>query len=120
MKPALIALSGMALLTGSLFLAAAVCLHRDVPDRVLPLAAYLCCAVSAFPVGCAAARAVGKSGLLCGLLSALPLCVLLLVLCLVLYGSVGAGYLIGCALLLFFGALGGVTVLNLRHRRRYR
>ena len=119
-KLAMISLSGMALLTGLLFLAAVICLHRDVSERMLPLAAYLCCVVSAFPVACVAAKAVGKSGLLCGLLSALPPCVLLLILCLALHGSVGSGYLIGCALLLFFGALGGIAALNLRRRRRYR
>ena len=117
---ALVSLSGMALLTGLLFLAAVICLRRDASGWALPLAAYLCCAVSAFPVGCFAAKAVGKSGLLCGLLCALPLCILLLILCLALYGSVGTGFLIGCALLLFFGALGGVVMLNLRHKRHYK
>ena len=119
-KPALISLCGMALLTGLLFLAAVICLQKDVSGTVLTPAAYLCCAVSAFPVGCFAAKAVGRSGLLCGLVCALPLCVLLLILCLALYGSVGTGFLIGCALLLCFGALGGVAAMNLKHRRRYR
>ena len=86
---ALVSLSGMALLTGLLFLAAVICLRRDASGWALPLAAYLCCAVSAFPVGCFAAKAVGKSGLLCGLLCALPLCILLLILCLALYGRHG-------------------------------
>lgn len=113
-------LIGMVLLTALLFLAAFVCLRTDASDRVLPLSAYLCCAVSAFPAGCLAAKSVGKSGLLCGLFAAVPLCLLLLILCLALYGSVGTGFLIGCALLLFFGALGGIAVLNLRHKRRYR
>jgi putative membrane protein (TIGR04086 family) len=119
-RAALISLSGMALLTGLLFLAAAICLHRDASGWMLPAAAYLCCAASAFPVGCFAAKAVGKSGLLCGLLCALPLCILLLILSIALHGTVGTGFLIGCALLLFFGASGGVTVLNLRRKRRYR
>ena len=119
-QPALISLCGMTLLTGLLFLTAVICLQKDASGPVLTLAAYLCCAVSAFPVGCFAAKAVGKSGLLCGLVCALPLCVLLLILCLALYGSVGTGFLIGCALLLLFGALGGIMILNLRRKRRYR
>lgn len=119
-KLALASLSGMLLLTGLLFLSAVISLQRDASGWVLPLEAYLCCAVSAFPAGCFAAKAVGKSGLLCGLAAALPLCLLLLILCLALYGSVGIGFLIGSALLLVFGALGGIVILNLRHRKRYR
>ena len=116
----IVSLAGMALLTGLLFLAAAICLRKDASGWMLPLSAYLCCALSAFPAGCFAAKAVGSNALLCGLLCALPLCVLLLVLSLALYGTLGTGFLIGSALLLFFGALGGITVSNLRHKRRYR
>jgi putative membrane protein (TIGR04086 family) len=119
-RVALISLVGTALLTALLFLAAAICLHNDATGWFLPLSAYLCCAVSSFPVGCFAAKAVGKSGLLCGLAASLPLCLLLLILCLALYGSVGSGFLIGAALILLCGALGGFAILNHRHKRRYR
>ena len=98
-KPALIALAGAALLTGLLFLAAVICVRCDASGWMLPVAAYLCCAASAFPVGFFTARSVGKSGLICGLLSALPQCILLLCLCLALYG---------------------IAALNLRHKRRFR
>ncbi len=111
---------GMGLLTGLLFLAAAICLRQNASGWLLPLCAYLCCAVSAFSAGCIAAKRVGKSGLLCGLLASLPLCLLLLILCLALYGAVGPGFFIGSALILFFGALGGIAALNLRRKKRYR
>ncbi len=120
-KLAFASLIGMALLTGLLFLTAWICLRSDASSGwTLQFAAYLCCAVSAFPVGCFAAKAVGRSGLLCGLLAALPLCILLLILCFALYGSVGAGFLIGAVLILFFGACGGIAALNIRRKRRYR
>ena len=116
----LTAAAGAALLTCLLFLAAAVCLHTDASGWALPLSAYLCCAVSAFPIGCIAAKTVGKSGLLCGLLASLPQCLLLLILCLSMYGSVGSGFPVGTALLLLFGALGGIAARNVRRKKRYR
>ena len=112
--------AGTALLTGSLFLAAFVCLQKDASGWALRLSAYLCCALSALTAGCFAAKSVGKSGLLCGLLAAVPLCILLLILCLAMYGTVGKGFSIGSALMLFFGALGGIGILNIRHKRRYK
>lgn len=117
---ALISLGGMLLFIGLLFLAAFICLRRDASGWFLPLCAYACCAVSAFPVGYITAKYIGKSGLLCGLLSSLPLCILLLILCLSLYGTAGSGLLIGTALMLLSGTFGGVTALHLRHRKRYR
>ena len=112
--------AGMALLTGFLFLAAFICLRTDASGALLQAAAYVCCAASAFPAGFAAAKSFGRSGLLCGLLCSLPLCILLLILCLALCGSVGSGFLIGTSLILLSGALGGITALNLRHKRKYR
>ena len=103
-----------------MFLVSFICLRMDTFGWILPAAAYLCCVLSAFPCGCIASRSVGKSGMLCGLLSSIPLCVLLLILCLALYGSVASGYWIAVGLSLSFGALGGIAALNIRRKRRYR
>lgn len=111
---------GLALFASLLLLAAVVCLRIDNAAWIVPLSAFLCCAAAAFPTGCIAARSVGKSGMLCGLLATLPTALFLLILCLSLNGTIGSGYWIGIALILCFGALGGISALNFPRRKRYR
>ena len=112
--------SGVLLLAVFLLACAAICLHYNWSGILLKVCVYASCALASLQTGFIAGKAFKKSGMLYGSLCALLTGILPLMLSLILYRKVGSGFVLAAALIVLFGALGGVLSVNMRHKRKYR
>ena len=116
----LFAAVGAVLWTALMFLAAFLALQNDWNSTALTACAYVCCALAAFLCSFLCAKSVQKRKALLGIASSLPILLLILVMCIVLYGKTGVGFGIACLLVLCFSALGGFLAVRRKTKKRYK
>ena len=118
---AVFAASGMILLTALLFFSAFLALQKDWSGKILTVSAYICCAVSAFLCGFFCAKTAANRKALFGIVSSLPMLLLLAVFCFAFYGKVGSGFAVCSILIPLCAALGSVlTVRRKKTKRKYK
>ena len=115
----LFALLGLVCLTALLFLTAWLALQKDLPGNFLTAGAYLCCAIPALVCGFVCAKTVRKRKALFGILSALPMLLLLAILCFAFYGKIGAGLGIACVIVVLCSAVGSILAVRKKKKRKY-
>ena len=111
---------GIALTVGALLLSCALALRNDLSGMILMILAFVSCLVPSFIAGFIAGKAIRKSGILYGALSAVPMCLFLIVLCAAFYGSLGGKLALCSVCMLLLGATGGICAVNTHRKRRYR
>ena len=116
----LFAAVGAVLWTALMFFAAFLALQNDWNGTALTVCAYICCALAAFLCSFLCAKTVQRRKALFGMTSALPILLLILILCIVLYGKTGVGFGIACLLVLCFSALGGFLAVKRKSKKRYK
>ena len=111
---------GLILLTGFLFLASWIALRNDWSTAILPAAAYICCGLSAFLCSFVCAKSISARKALFGILCTLPILILLLILCLTLYGKIGTGFAIAALVVLASAALGSIVAVRRKTKKTYK
>lgn len=111
---------GIALAVCFLLSSSALVLRNDFSESVQSILAFLSFALSAFAAGFISGKLLHKSGIVYGAVCTVPMCLFLMILCAVLYGNLGGKYVLCCVLMLLLGAIGGISAVNVRRKRRYR
>ena len=107
-------LIGCVLMIILFFSASALIFSKD-----LTALSFICAGLSGFVTGFIAVRRVKISGLLYGLLSGIPLCLLLMVLTLSISATVSINFLYAVIIILISSAFGGITAVNIKRKIRY-
>ena len=114
-------LIGTAVLFILLIALSAVCLKADPEGGTVYLICVLVsCAVSAFSSGFISVRPIRKNGALLGMFSVLLPALACVAAVLICAGSVGKNMLFAFAVMLIFGAFGGISAANMRKNQRKR
>lgn len=111
---------GIALSVGALLLSCALVLRNDLSGTVPILLAFASFVISSFIAGFISGKTIRRNGIVYGALSAMPMCLFLLILCAAFYGSLGGKLALCSVCMLVFGASGGICAVNIRQKRRYR
>ena len=103
-----------------LFLGASgLILSKDLKGTPVHLLAFLCLALSGLLTGFITVKQIKISGLLYGLLSGLPLGLLLTILTISIGGTLGTNFIFGILTLLITSAIGGILSVNLKRKIKY-
>lgn len=103
-----------------LLLASRAVLRFDLDSALLTVFAFAVAAVAAFAAGFAAVRPTRKNGVPMGAVSAVPILAVVAVAAAITSGSVGRNMLIAAAIMLVFGAVGGIAAVNFRKKKSRR
>ena len=109
---------GVVCMAAILFLSAYLILKKDLSGAVLPICAYCGCGIPALLCGFLCARHVPRHKAAFGILSAVPILLASLILCLCFYKTVGSGFGINCAVILCAAAAGAVIAVRKRSKKR--
>ena len=99
--------------------ASGLILSRDLKGTSVAFLAFLCLIFSGLITGFITVKQIKISGLLYGLLSGLPLCLLLMILTISFGGRLGTNFIFGVLTLLFASAIGGILSVNLKRKIKY-
>ncbi|MBQ3151798.1 MAG: TIGR04086 family membrane protein [Clostridia bacterium] len=112
-------LIGCVLMIILFFSASALIFSKDLNGGFITALSFICAGLSGFVTGFIAVRRVKISGLLYGLLSGIPLCLLLMVLTLSISATVSINFLYAVIIILISSAFGGITAVNIKRKIRY-
>lgn len=107
---------GLACMAVFLSVASVLSCSMDINQKLIPAVALFAAAVSAFAGGLYAAKKIGRRGLISGALSQIGLFLCLAVIASLLTRSVSLWILVPLAVIILFGALGGLTAVNTKRR----